>query len=222
MLTVSKLGLENGPPLENALIFQAVAQETGLSLPPKPAAIADEDWQHVEALLRGSLPAFERLYLQHGGRMKSIACNLMGNTSDAEDAVQESFLKVYRSIRSFQGHSSLSTWIYRILVNTCLDLKRRRRRQELPETANSPEDIPHPQGLTANHPLRLTLEKIVANLDERLRNVFLLFEVEGFRHSEIAGMLNISEAASKVALFQAKRELRGRLARSQHAARNQQ
>jgi RNA polymerase sigma-70 factor, ECF subfamily len=222
MLTVSKLGLENGPPLENALIFQAVAQETGLSLPPKPAAIADEDWQHVEALLRGSLPAFERLYLQHGGRMKSIAFNLMGNTSDAEDAVQESFLKVYRSIRSFQGHSSLSTWIYRILVNTCLDLKRKRRRQELPETANSPEDIPHPQGLTANHPLRLTLEKIVANLDERLRNVFLLFEVEGFRHSEIAGMLNISEAASKVALFQAKRELRGRLARSQHAARNQQ
>jgi RNA polymerase sigma-70 factor, ECF subfamily len=222
MLTVSKLGLENGPPLENALIFQAVAQETGLNLHPKPAAIADDDWQQVEALLRGSLAAFERLYQQHGGRMKSIACNLMGNTSDAEDAVQESFLKVYRSIRSFQGHSSLSTWIYRILVNTCLDLKRKRRRQELPETAGSQEDIPHPPGLTANHPLRLTLEKIVANLDERLRNVFLLFEVEGFRHSEIAGMLNISEAASKVALFQAKRELRGRLTRSQHAARNQQ
>ena len=222
MLTESKLGLENGPPLENALIFQAVAQEKGLSVPPKPAAIADEDWQHVEALLRGSLPAFERLYQQHGGRMKSIACNLMGNTSDAEDAVQESFLKVYRSIRSFQGHSSLSTWIYRILVNTCLDLKRKQRRQALPEIASSQDDIPHPQGLTANQPLRLTLEKIVAGLDERLRHVFLLFEVEGFRHSEIAGMLNISEAASKVALFQAKRELRGLLARSRHAARNQQ
>jgi RNA polymerase sigma-70 factor, ECF subfamily len=222
MLTVSNPGLENGPPLENALIFQAVAQETGLSLSTKPAAIADKDWQHIEGLLRGSLPAFERLYQQHGGRMKSIACNLMGNTSDAEDAVQESFLKVYRSIRSFQGHSSLSTWIYRILVNTCLDLKRKQRRQELPETVSSQEDIAHPQGLTANHPLRLTLEKIVASLDERLRNVFLLFEVEGFRHSEIAGMLNISEAASKVALFQAKRELRGRLARSQHATRNQQ
>ena len=193
-----------------------------MSVPPKPAAIADEDWQHVEALLRGSLPAFERLYQQHGGRMKSIACNLMGNTSDAEDAVQESFLKVYRSIRSFQGHSSLSTWIYRILVNTCLDLKRKQRRQALPEIASSQDDIPHPQGLTANPPLRLTLEKIVAGLDERLRHVFLLFEVEGFRHSEIAGMLNISEAASKVALFQAKRELRGQLARSQHAARNQQ
>ena len=222
MLTESKLGLENGPPLENALIFQAVAQETGLSVPPKPAAIADEDWQHVEALLRGSLPAFERLYQQHGGRMKSIACNLMGNTSDAEDAVQESFLKVYRSIRSFQGHSSLSTWIYRILVNTCLDLKRKQRRQALPEIASSQDDIPLPQGLTANQPLRLTLEKIVAGLDERLRHVFLLFEVEGFRHSEIAGMLNISEAASKVALFQAKRELRGLLVKSRHAARNQQ
>jgi RNA polymerase sigma-70 factor (ECF subfamily) len=63
---------------------------------------------------------------------------------------------------------------------------------------------------------------MVASLDERLRSVFLLFEVEGFRHSEIAGMLNISEAASKVALFQAKRELRGQLARTQHAAGNQQ
>ena len=116
-----------------------------MSLPPKPAAIADEDWQHVEALLRGSLPAFERLYQQSGGRMKSIACNLMGNTSEAEDAVQESFLKVYRSIRSFQGHSSLSTWIYRILVNTCLDLKRKRRRQELPESTSCQEDIAQPQ-----------------------------------------------------------------------------
>ena len=221
MLTVSNPGLENGLPLENALIFQAVAQETGLSLTPRPAAIADEDWQHVEALLRGNLPAFERLYQQHGGRMKSIACNLMGNTSDAEDAVQESFLKVYRSIRSFQGHSSLSTWMYRILVNTCLDLKRKQRRQELPEPTGSQEDVPHPPGLTANHPLRLTLEKIVASLDERLRNVFLLFEVEGFKHLEIAEMLNISEAASKVALFQAKRELRGKLARSQPATRNQ-
>jgi RNA polymerase sigma-70 factor, ECF subfamily len=207
--------------LENALSFQAVAQETGLSLPPRPAAIADEDWQHIEALFRGSLLAFEHLYQEHGGRMKSIACNLMGNTSDAEDAVQESFLKVYRSIRSFQGHSSLSTWIYRILVNTCLDLKRKQRRQALPELSNKQEDVPHPQGLTANHPLRLTLEKIVASLDERLRNVFLLFEVEGFKHSEIADMLNISEAASKVALFQAKRELRRRLARPQAAARNQ-
>jgi len=192
-----------------------------LSLPPKPAAIAEEDWQHIEACIRGSRPAFERLYQQHGGRMKSVACNLMGNTSDAEDAVQESFLKVYRNIRGFQGQSSLSTWIYRILVNTCLDLKRKQRRQELPEAAGSPEDLAHP-GLTTNHPLRLTLEKIVGSLDERPRSVFLLFEVEGFRHAEIAGMLNISEAASKVALFQAKRELRGLLARSRDAARNQQ
>jgi RNA polymerase sigma-70 factor (ECF subfamily) len=208
--------------LENALILQAVAQETGLSLPPKPAAIADEDWQHIEACMRGSLPAFERLYQQHGGRMKSIACNLMGNTPDAEDAVQESFLKVYRNIRSFQGHSSLSTWIYRILVNTCLDLKRKRRRQELPEVPDSSEELAHPAGGTANHPLRLTLEKIVGSLGERPRDVFLLFEVEGFRHAEIADMLNISEAASKVALFQAKRELRGLLARSRHAGRTQQ
>ena len=217
-MTVSNPGLENGRPLENALILQGVTQEKGLSFRPKPAAIADEDWQQVEACTRGSLSAFERLYKQHGGRMKSIACNLMGNTSDAEDAVQESFLKVYRSIGSFQGYSSLSTWIYRILVNTCLDLKRKQRRQELPESGSSAEDLAHPSGLSSNQPLRLTLEKIVGSLDERSRNVFLLFEVEGFRHAEIAEMLSISEAASKVALFQAKRELRGLLAKSKGAA----
>ena len=162
MLTESKLGLENGPPLENALIFQAVAQETGLSVPLKPAAIADEDWQHVEALLRGSLPAFERLYQQHGGRMKSIACNLMGNTSDAEDAVQESF------IESLPKHPELSRATLRCRPGStgfssipAADLKRKQRRQALPEIASSQDDIPHPQGLTANHPLCLTLEKII-------------------------------------------------------------
>src|SRR5262245_61212227 len=204
--------------LGNALTFQAVTQETGLSFTPRPAAVADDDWQNVQACMGGSLPAFERLYQQHGGRMKSIACNLMGNTSDAEDAVQESFLKVYRNIRSFQGNSSLSTWIYRILVNTCLDLKRKQRRQELPDSDSSTEDLAHPSGLSSNQPLRLTLEKIVGSLDERSRNVFLLFEVEGFRHAEIADMLNISEAASKVALFQAKRELRALLSKSKGAA----
>ncbi len=204
--------------MDNVLTFQPIARETSLSHPHNARESVDEDRVLVEDCWKGDLSAFERLYLRHGGRMKSLACNLLGNASDAEDAVQESFLKIYRGIRSFQGQSSFSTWIYRILVNTCLDIRRKRRGQEIPEgeiNTDRPQfAVPH-----RDHPLQLTLEKLVGKLDGQLRHVFLMFEVEGFKHSEIAGILDISEASSKHALFEAKKELRRLLARSQSAAR---
>ena len=142
--------------------------------------------------------------------MKSVAMNLLGNAHDAEDVVQEVFLKVHRNIASFRGQSAFSTWMYRILLNACYDLRRKRmRRQELPElepTEDAP--APEPPAPMSNHPLRLALERAVAELRPTLRSVFLLFEVEGFRHSEIAAMLQITETSSKNALYQAKQELR--------------
>ena len=81
-----------------------------------------------KAVSAAALSGYETLYRAHGGRMKSIALHLLGNTSDAEDAVQEAFLKIYRGIRGFAGQASLSTWIFRILINTCRDIGRRRKR----------------------------------------------------------------------------------------------
>jgi RNA polymerase sigma-70 factor (ECF subfamily) len=182
----------------------------------RPAATADGDWESVQACKRGSLPAFDRLYQQYGGRMKSIACNLMGNTADAEDAVQETFLKIYRNVKTFRGQSSFSTWVYRILINTCIDMKRKRHYVDVLQVG--PVDgVAQPALPASNHPLRLTLEKLVGRLDARLRHVFLLFEVEGFKHSEIAEILEISETSSKHALFDAKRELRDWLKRSRNS-----
>jgi RNA polymerase sigma-70 factor, ECF subfamily len=198
--------------LEHTLTLQPT-QETGLSHSLRPAATADGDWESVEACRKGSLPAFDKLYQRHGGRMKSIACNLMGNTADAEDAVQEAFLKIYRNVQTFRGQSSFSTWVYRILINTCIDMKRKRHLHDVQQAA-SVDGVSQPALPASNHPLRLTLEKLVYRLEARLRHVFLLFEVEGFRHSEIAEILDISEASSKHALFEAKRELRNRLKRS--------
>jgi RNA polymerase sigma-70 factor (ECF subfamily) len=140
--------------------------------------------------------------------MKSIALNLLGNFSDAEDAVQEAFIKIYRGVASFRNESSFSTWIYRVLVNVCYDLRRRRvRRPEATglDAGNAEADFAAPA--TPDHPLRLTLEKSLARLKERNRTVFLLFEVEGFKHREIAEILNIPEGTSKNLLFEAKREL---------------
>jgi RNA polymerase sigma-70 factor (ECF subfamily) len=85
-----------------------------------PAARAADD-EVCQLCRRGDPAGYERLYRAHGGRMKSIAWNLLHNHEDAEDAVQETFLKVHRSIHTYSGQSSFSTWVYRILVNTCTD-----------------------------------------------------------------------------------------------------
>ena len=169
----------------------------------------------------GSLSAFEQLYHTHGSKMKSIAFNLLGNTNDAEDAVQEAFLKVHRSMQSFQGGSAFSTWAFRILINTCYDELRKRKRTpqplDLPETEED-EPKPEPAAPAQDHPMRLVLEQSIKKLKPHYRTVFLLFEVEGFAHREIAEMLEISVASSKNTLFQAKQELRQMILESRRNA----
>ena len=99
---------------------------------PAPQAAADrrEDTALAAACLSGDLRAYERLYSLHGARMKNLARNILGSATDAEDAVQETFLKVQRSIASFRGQSSFVTWTFRILVNTCYDARRSRLRKK--------------------------------------------------------------------------------------------
>ena len=179
---------------------------SGLTSVQNQGAAPEVEQRMVEDCKRGNLHAFESLYSTHSARMKSVALNLLGNTSDAEDAVQEAFLRIYRNIASFRAQSSLSTWAFRILINACYDLMRKRKRRvEVPEL-----DTDRQQEFstsTSDHPLRLTLEKYVAQLDPRSRNVFLLFEVEGFTHREIGEILDIREGTSKSVLFEAKRGL---------------
>ncbi len=148
------------------------------------------------------------------GRLESLPrCanggNVLGNPIDAEDAVQETFLKVQHSIAGFRGQSSFVTWTYRILINTCYDARRSRLRKK--EVANhDSEETPRfePRAPGAHPSLRMALERALAKLTQHQRDVFLLYEVEGFRHAEIAGMLEMSETASKNTLFQAKKNLR--------------
>jgi RNA polymerase sigma-70 factor (ECF subfamily) len=155
--------------------------------------------------------SFDELFQSQGSRMKSVAMNLLGNTADAEDAVQEAFLKLFRSLPTFKGESLLSTWLYRILVNTCYDMGRRRQRRGVEAALDDDSkawEIRAPQGDAS---LRVTLERTVADLPEPQRSVFVLFEVEGFKHREIAEILEIPEGTSKHALFVAKRALQERL-----------
>ena len=178
---------------------------------PRPAVVnaLSEDAALAAACRSGDLRAYERLYAMHGARMKNLARNVLGNPIDAEDAVQETFLKVQRSIASFRGQSSFATWTYRILINTCYDARRSRLRKKEVANEDSEETPRHEPRAPGAHPaLRMALERALAKLTQHQRDVFLLYEVEGFRHAEIARMLEITEAASKNTLFQAKKNLR--------------
>jgi len=184
--------------------------EAGVS---REAGANSEDLAIATACQAGDLGGYERLYRSHGARMKNLARNILGGQSDAEDAVQETFLKVQRNIASFRGQSAFVTWTFRILVNTCYDLRRSRvRRKE--HSHEEPEDAakrPEPRAPVPHPSLRMALERALATLTRHQRDVFLLYEVEGFRHAEIATMLEITETASKNTLFQAKKNLRALL-----------
>jgi RNA polymerase sigma-70 factor (ECF subfamily) len=213
-ITQGARGLYRKTPNENchAQRGRVEPRETTTGVSSVAAQLSPDDSALAAACQAGDLRAFERLYRLHAGRMKSMARNLLGTTSDAEDAVQETFLKIQRSISSFRGHSSFATWSFRILINTCYDARRSRMRkkevsQDEPEGAES-APRPEPRAPGSHPSLRLALERAVGQLTRQQREVFLMYEVEGLRHSEIAAVLEISETASKNALFQAKKNLR--------------
>jgi RNA polymerase sigma-70 factor (ECF subfamily) len=201
MIGVVELALPCTPaltPQDDKKDISGVQPESEIA--PSRTAQPSPDAELAELCLSGNRLGFERLYRTHGARMKSIAWNMLRNHQDAEDAVQDTFLKVHRSIQTYNGRASFSTWVYRILVNTCTDTQRGRKRQ----TEELPENL---TGRESNVPLRIALERALGRLSEKHRAVFLLAEVEGFTHSEIASILNIPLGTSKGWLFEARQEL---------------
>jgi len=157
----------------------------------------------LAACRRQDIRAFEQLYHTHGGRLKSIAFHIVGNRQDAEDAVQETFLKLFRAIGGFHGQSAIGTWLCRIVINVCYDLSRKRKREAEPEEGRERA------GHTGSQlPLRVALEDALGRINPRHRMVFQLFEVEGLRHAEIASILEVPEGTSKAWLFEARKELK--------------
>jgi RNA polymerase sigma-70 factor (ECF subfamily) len=174
-------------------------------LHPVPAPASDaEDRQIAAACAAGEAKIFEDIYRRFGERMKSIAWNHLGNVSDAEDAVQETFLKVHRAASTYTGEASFSTWMFRILVNTCYDHLRKRKRR-IDETPI--DEMVERSSTSVDDAKRITLRKLLDELPEQRRSVFTLFEIEGLSHAEIGEILGISEGNSKWILFATKKDL---------------
>lgn len=191
-------------PTDDMLSATAAAAQI-LQGPPPQTASPDENRRLAAACSTGDSAAFERIYRTHGERMKSIAFNHLGNVSDAEDAVQETLLKVHRAAASFSGEASFSTWMYRILINTCYDALRRRKRR--PEETAIEEMALERSTPGVDDAKRITLRKLLGTLTEQRRSVFTLFEIEGLSHAEIASILGITEGNSKWILFSTKKQL---------------
>jgi RNA polymerase sigma-70 factor (ECF subfamily) len=170
------------------------------------AATSEHDLGLARSCAAGDSDVFADLYRTHSDRMKSIAYNHLGNVSDAEDAVQDTFVKIHRAASTYTGEAAFSTWIYRILVNTCYDMLRKRQRR----IQESPIDDIVTGGrstVSVDDVKRIALRKMLSDLPEQRRSVFTLFEIEGLSHAEIGQILDISEGNSKRILFATKKQL---------------
>jgi RNA polymerase sigma-70 factor, ECF subfamily len=168
----------------------------------------DDDAALVARCLGGEDHAFEELYRRYSTRVFSLACRLSGSRADGEDLLQEIFLLVHRKLESFKGDAALGTWIYRLATNCCLDFLRSRQHrvqqasQELDET--SP---PRPGGIRPTID-RLDLERAIAQLPPGYRAAFVLHDVEGLDHLEVARALGIAEGTSKSQVHKARMKMR--------------
>lgn len=168
----------------------------------------------VERCRAGAPGAFEELYRTHAPRLFGLACRLVGR-EDAEDLLQDIFLTAHRKLDLYKGESALSTWLFRLATNQCLDhLRSRRTRFALMTDAIDEE--PDAPGASAGAILgvvdRLDLERALAQLPPGCRTVFVLHDVEGLEHREIGRMLDIADGTSKSQLHKARMRLRGLLA----------
>ena len=178
-----------------------------------PALAADEDHELVRASGQGDMRAFEALYRRHSRRIYAVVWRLCGGqAARAEDLVQEAFLKAWQALPGFRFQSAFSTWLHRLAVNTALmELRSRSGGQEL-ETDDAALEW-QASADTAGQRTReqLDLERAVATLPERARAVLVLYDIEGWKHEEIAAELGMAVGSSKAQLHRARNLLRARL-----------
>ncbi len=165
-----------------------------------------------ERRIRGDLLPFEELFKLHHGKVYAVCLRMTGNTAEAEDLTQEVFVQVFRKLDSFRGESAFTTWLHRLTVNQVLMYfrKRRSRREQLTEDGEVPErTIQGRKVLTGSAILdRLALDEAIVKLAPGYRAIFVLHDIEGLQHLEIANILGCSVGTTKSQLHKARMKLR--------------
>lgn len=170
-------------------------------------ASREADQQLAESFLAGDETAFRKLYRRHTPRLLLFLARFLGGSeSDAEDAVQETWLKVAERLGAFRWEASFGSWLTAIGLNVAREMLRKRgRRSEEPIELASPDHAAPPEPSVVD---TVDLERAIRSLADGYRTVLLLHDVEGYRHEEIATQLGISVGTSKSQLFHARRAMR--------------
>lgn len=184
---------------------------------PVPAPALPEDV--LARAQAGDHQAFAQLYAQHKRRIYSLCLRMVNNVAEAEDLTQEAFLQLHRKIATFRGDSAFSTWLHRLAINVVLMHLRKKGLQLTsldeamePTQADGPgRSFGAPDLALSGSIDRLALERAVADLPAGYRLIFVLHDIEGYEHNEIATMLECSIGNSKSQLHKARLKLRDAL-----------
>ena len=168
---------------------------------------------------KGDIEAFEELIKEHKKYAYNVALKILKNKEDAEDLSQEALIKVYENIGSFNMNSSFKTWMYKIIFNTCIDFKRKKRLKT--SSLDEPihygyEDIPKQIEDNEKNPERLLTEKLnkelvqesIGMLDDDFKSVIILRDIQGFKYKEIAEILECNEGTVKSRISRGREKLK--------------
>lgn len=162
----------------------------------------------------GDAGAFEAIYRAHVGRVYALCLRLAADAGRAEELTQDVFVRAWERLASYRGEAAFSTWLHRLAANLVLDDQRSSRRRDLRMMAGGDEIEDAPCRGTSDGPGdSIDLEHAIAQLPPGARAVFVLHDVEGYQHGEIAEMTGIAAGTSKAQLFRARRLLREALER---------
>ena len=185
---------------------------------PDPRQRQGDEFNEAEAIEKakqGDAQAFQSLYDRHKRRVYSLCLRMTANTAEAEDLTQEAFLQLYRKIATFRGESAFSTWLHRLSVNVVLMQLRKKSLPvvSLEESTQGEEDTPKKDFGAEDLALagsidRLQLQKAVDDLPPGYRTIFVLHDIEGYEHNEIATLVGCSIGNSKSQLHKARMKLR--------------
>ncbi|MCD9459988.1 RNA polymerase sigma factor [Marinibactrum halimedae] len=170
-----------------------------------PRPTRDDDLHRVRQIQLGSISAYESLYRDYVGQVYRLCLRLTGEKSLAEDATQEVFIQLWQKIGNFEGQSQFSTWLHRVTSNIAISYLRKQKGW-LKRIFNIDDTDVHKQHAPRSVE-EIPLEKYIQKLPERARLVFVLHALEGYRHEEVADLLNIAIGTSKAQFHRAKKML---------------
>lgn len=186
--------------------------EVKTEIEPKAKNQANSDFALAQRAAGGDITAFEELYQRHHRRVYSVCLRMLQNATEAEDLTQEVFIQLYRKIGSFRGDSAFTTWLHRMTVNQVL-MHFRKRSVKYEKTTEEGETPTQVVTGTENHqkmPIvdKIALDNAIGQLPPGYRNVFVLHDIEGYEHEEVARILGCSVGTSKSQLHKARLKMR--------------